>query len=1103
MRSLLLGLFSLMIPMATIFAAEAQGVLRPVDLRCEYRTNPLGIDTLVPRLSWKLAAADPTARGLGQSAYQVLVASSEALLLRNQGDLWDTGKVDGDQSIQVLYGGKSLSAGEQVWWKVRVYDNDAKLSAWSEPARWSMGLLAASDWQGKWIGLDSGEGKPPELANAQWIGAANAASGTAYFRATLENSPDNPISDALLFMAGSGAMTLTINGGHAEKSEGIKDPFSTDFTCTLRKGTNDLALSVTSSGNDAPALIGAIELNLADGTRVMLHTGEKWRVSSTEATDWNKAGFNDSSWETAKVLGPYGMAPWGEMSWSTGFIQQHWPAGLGKAPWGDVGYGWRTVLPARLLRKEFKAAPQVKRATLYVSGLGLFEAYLNGEKVGRDVLVPALSEYDKRVFYLTYDVTKMVHPGANALGVMLGNGRFFAPRYNIPTAMRTFGYPKLLLQLELEMADGKIERVCSDETWKLTTDGPIRANNEYDGEIYDARKEMAGWSRPGFSETAWQQAQVVEGPPGALSAQAIAPIRVTETLKPVGVHEVRPGVYIFDMGQNMVGWCRLTVAGPRGSKVTLRHAERLRSNGMLYMDNLRSAEATDTYILKGNGTEVYEPRFTYHGFRYVEVKGFPGKPTLAALEGYEVHDDLAPASEFATSNPLLNKIYKAVLWGAKDNYRSIPTDCPQRDERQGWLGDRSGESLGETYMFDLANFYAKWVGDMYDAQDEEGRISDVSPAYWPFYSDNVTWPASFIMVPGHLYEQYGDVRVIQQNYPGMRKWMAHMETYLKDDLMPRDNYGDWCVPPESPELIHSNDPSRKTEGPVLGTTYFYHLLRLMANYARRVGKEDDAKEYSQLAGKLLEAFNKTYLHADTGQYSNGSATSSVLPMAMRMVPQESRQSVVDALIRKIADQNKNHVATGLIGGQWLMQTLSDYGHPEVAYQMATQPGYPSWGYMVNHGATTIWELWNGDTANPAMNSGNHLMLVGDLVTWCFQNLVGMRTYLAFPAFKRFIMRPTPVGDLTYVKASYDSSYGKITSDWKITAGRFIWNLTVPPNTTAMVYVPAKDPAGVTEGGKPAKEAQGVKYLRTEAGAAVYGIGSGSYMFESEMPRASE
>jgi len=1098
MRNLWIGLFSLMIPMASVFAAETQSTLHPVDLRCEYRVNPLGIDTLAPRLSWKLAAADPAARGLGQSAYQVLAASSEALLTRNQGDLWDSGRVNTDGSIHVSYAGKTLSSDEQVWWKVRVWDNDSKPSAWSAPARWSVGLLAASDWQGKWIGLDSGEGKPQELAGAQWIGPANAGPGTVYFRGSFENSPDNPVSDALLFFAGSGTTTLTINGDHEDTSTGLKDPISIDFNSTLRKGTNVLAASVNSTGNDAPALIGAIELDLADGTRVMLHTGEQWRVSSTEAADWKKTSFNDSSWEAAKVLGPYGMAPWGEAIGSTEYLRQHWPANLGKAPWGEVGYGWRSVLPARLLRKEFKTSTQVKRATLYVSGLGLFETYLNGEKVGRDVLVPALSEYDKRVFYLTYDVTKLLHPGANALGVMLGNGRFFAPRYNIPTAMRTFGYPKLQLQLDMEMADGKVERVSSDETWKVTSDGPIRANNEYDGEVYDARKEMAGWSRPGFSDAAWQTAQIVEGPNGILSAQPIAPIRVAETLKPTGVKEVRPGVYVFDMGQNMVGWCRLMVAGPSGTKITLRHAERLRPNGMLYMDNLRSAEATDTYILKGNGTEVYEPRFTYHGFRYVEVKGFPGKPTLGSLEGKEVHDDLDPASEFATSNPLLNRILKAVLWGAKDNYRSIPTDCPQRDERQGWLGDRSGESLGETYMFDLANFYAKWVRDMHDAQDEEGRISDVSPAYWPFYSDNVTWPASFIMVPSHLYEQYGDLRVIEQNYPGMRKWITRMQTYLKDDLMPRDTYGDWCVPPESPEMILSNDPQRKTDGPVLGTTYFYHLLRLMANYATLLGKQDDADEYSQLAGKLLVAFNKTYFHADTGQYSNGSATSSVLPLALRMVPEESRQSVADALVRKIADQNKNHMATGLIGGQWLMQALTDSGHADVAYQIATQPGYPSWGYMVNHGATTIWELWNGDTANPAMNSGNHLMLVGDLVTWCYQNLAGIRTDLAHPAYKHIIMRPTPVGNLTYVKASYNSSYGKITSDWKIAGGRFIWNLSVPPNTTATVYVPAKDHAGVTESAKPASEARGVKYLRTEEGAAVYEIGSGSYQFESSM-----
>jgi alpha-L-rhamnosidase len=385
-------------------------------------------------LSWKLEATNSTARALSQSAYQVLVANSEALLIRNQGDLWDSGKVSSDRSIQLPYGGKPLSSGDVVWWKVRVWDNDAKPSAWSDPALWSMGLLAASDWKGKWIGLDGGEGKSQELAGAQWIGAGNSASGTIYLRRTFESSQNNPVSDALLFMVGSGATTLTVNGERPEKSEGIKDPLSMDITSSLHNGTNAVALSVTSTGNNSPALIGAIELNLADGERMILRTGEQWRVSSTEAADWAKDGFNDSSWEAAKVLGPHAMAPWGE-----------------------VGWGWRTVLPARLLRKDFTASAQVKRATLYVSGLGVFEAYLNGEKVGYDVLVPALSEYNKRVFYMTYDVTKLVRPGANALGVMLGNGRFFAPRYNIPTATRTFGYPKLLLQLEMEMADGKVE----------------------------------------------------------------------------------------------------------------------------------------------------------------------------------------------------------------------------------------------------------------------------------------------------------------------------------------------------------------------------------------------------------------------------------------------------------------------------------------------------------------------------------------------------------------------------------------------------------------------------------------------------------------------
>ena len=1061
-------------------AFAAEGLLPATDLRCEYRRNPLGIDTSKPRLRWALEASDPKVRGLKQTAYQILVASSEERLRNDQGDLWDTGRVESDMSIQVPYEGNRLASGTRVWWKVRVWGNTGKPSAWSKPAFWSMGLLEAEDWKGKWIGLEGDEGKPEQLKMAQWIWT-QPSGGTRPFRRIIEVPPDNPVSDALLYLVGSGASTLYVNGKELKSAKGLDDPISLDVTQALHTGTNVVAANVNSSDDAPSGLIGALEMELAHGDTVAIYTDDKWQAIPFSKyqtyTDFSVHPDHNSPWVPAKVLGPYGMAPWGQVGWAE-----------------------RTVLPARMLRKDFNVEGQVKRATLYISGLGLSEAYLNGAKVGDDVLVPALSDYDKRVFYLTHDVTQRLTPGANALGVILGNGRYFAPRHLVPTFTRTFGSPKLLLQLEIEYGDGRVKRVVSDESWKLTTEGPIRANNEYDGEIYDARRELEGWSRPGFHDNGWQKAQVVKGPAGVLASQMIEPIRVTETLKPIAINQIRPGVYVFDLGQNMVGWCRLTVSGPKGSQVSLRHAERLRPDGTLYLDNLRSAKVTDIYTLKGSGTEVYEPRFTYHGFRYVEVRGFPGEPNLSSLEGREVHDAVEQHADFVSSNPLLNQIYKSVVWGTKDNYRSMPTDCPQRDERQGWLGDRSAESRGEPYMFDVAALYAKWVDDIADSQDSKGRVSDVSPAYWPFRNDNVTWPSSFIIVPDHLYDQYADLRVIERHYEGMKKWITYMRTNLKDDLMPRDVYGDWCVPPESPELIHSSDPARKTEGPVLGTTYYYHLLRLMARFATLLGKQDDASDFNQLAGRLAVAFNRTYFHAPTGRYSNGSQTSSVLPLAFGMVSEQDRQEVSEALVRKIEDQSQGHIGTGLIGGQWLMQVLTANGHADVAYEIASQKSYPSWGYMVSHGATTIWELWNGDTANPAMNSGNHLMLVGDLITWLYENLAGIRPDPAQPGFKHIIMHPTPVGDLTFVKASHESPYGRIVSDWKREGDRFTWNVTVPTNTTATVYVPASDAASVMETDKPAGQTPGLEYLRMEGGAAVYEIGSGTYHFASTMAR---
>lgn len=1056
--------------------ATGPGGIRPVDLRCEYRKEPLGIDALEPRLSWVLESTAREARGQMQSAYQVLAASSEELLRSDQGNLWDTGKVESSRSTQVAYSGKPLASGRSVWWKVRIWDQSRTPSSWSEMGYWSMGLLSSGDWKGKWIGLNGGEGKPQGLMHAHWIWSSEAESGERYFRRafTVPQGRD-PVVDAMLFVVVSGSSTLYINGRKVATGKGIDAPISRDVTQLLKTGLNVMAVSVTGSDKSPSGMIASLQMELVGDELVAIPTDQRWRVSQSKANGWVGTGFNDSGWKPAKVIGRYG-----------------------KAPWGDVGWAEHRVLPARMLRKDFQIEGKVRSATLYLSGLGLFEAYLNGSKVSDDVLVPALSDYDKRAFYMAFDVTNGLKPGENTLGVMLGNGRFFAARLEAPTATRTFGYPKLLLQLEVEHNDGRMERIVSDASWKLTSDGPIRSNSVYDGEVYDATREMDGWSSPGFDDSAWQQAKLVDAPSGVLSAQMIAPIRIMRTLKPVKITQPKPNQYIFDMGQNTVGWCRLTVSGSRGTKVSLRHAETLRRDGTLYLNNLRSAQATDVYTLKGQGTEVFEPRFTYHGFRYVEVKGFPGEPTLAALEGRVVHDALPEHAQFATSDLLINRIYKNVLWGTRGNYRSIPTDCPQRDERQGWLGDRSAESRGETYLFDVAPFYTKWVGDIDDSQNPKGSVSDVCPAYWPLYSDNVTWPASFFIVPGHLYEQYGDVRVIEQHYEGMKRWIAHMRTYMKDDLMPRDTYGDWCVPPESLTLIHSKDPVRQTDRTVLGTAYFYYLSRLMARNASLLNKEADAKDFADLAVRTKAAFNRTYLNSATGEYSNGSQTSSILPLAFGMVPESGRKKLVDALVRNIKVKSKGHIGSGLIGCQWLMQVLSDNGHAELAYEIARQRTYPSWGYMISQGATTIWELWNGNTANPAMNSRNHLMLVGDLVTWFYENLAGIRPDPSKPGFQHIIMRPTPVADLKFVKASHQSPYGEIVSDWRREDGKFMWNVAIPVNTVATLYIPTMAATSVTESGRPGKQAPGVRWIREQDAKAVFEVGSGNYRFVSQM-----
>lgn len=795
-------------------------------------------------------------------------------------------------------------------------------------------------------------------------------------------------------------------------------------------------------------------------------------------------------------------AEWSASSfWTTGLLEgAEWKAkwiGFDQAIDDDDTQAEHRILAARMLRNEFGIDKEVSKASVFVCGLGLFEFYLNGEKVGDQVLAPALSEYDKRLYYMTFDVTDKLVVGANAIGTILGNGRFFAPRADHPSRTKDYGFPKLILQLNVSYADGSSETIVSNEQWKLTTKGPIRKNNEYDGEYYDARLEMKDWSKPGFEDGAWRSVELVEKPSGKLVAQQNEPIRITDIVNPVSISEPEKGVYVFDMGQNMVGWTQLKVQGERGAKVTMRFAETVQDNGMIYLENIRGAEVTDTYVLKGGETEIWQPRFTYHGFRFVEVRGYPGKPDLTALEGKVIHDDMEITGTFETSNPLINQIYKNAFWGIRGNYRSIPTDCPQRDERHGWLGDRSTGSKGETFVFGNGNLYRKWMIDVDDSQLETGSIPDVAPSLWPIYTDNATWPGSFIIIPDMLYKQYGDKKIIERLYPGMLKWMDYMSTFIEDGIMPKDTYGDWCVPPTDKYAIHSSDIGRLTTGELIGTTYFYHELKLMQNFATLLDKPDDAQQFGKMAEEMKDAFNDKFLDKKRVQYSNNSQTSSVLPLAFGMVPEEYEEEIFNNLVLKIMGEGQGHIGTGLIGSQWIMRVLTDYGRPDIAYTIAAQSSYPSWGYMAENDATTIWELWNGNTGDPSMNSHNHVMLLGDLIIWYYENLAGIKSDPEDMAFKHIIMKPEVIGGLDFVKASYRSVYGKISSEWKVNDGKLVWDLTIPANTSATVYVPAAKQEDVLESGHRVSNTNGVQFLHQEGNRTVFEVQSGSYSFSSE------
>jgi alpha-L-rhamnosidase len=768
-------------------------------------------------------------------------------------------------------------------------------------------------------------------------------------------------------------------------------------------------------------------------------------------------------------------------------------------PWDDDSFHSR--LSARYFRKEFELKKAVKEAKAYIIGLGLYELSLNGEKIGAFVLAPSPTDYDQNIKYNIYDLTNKLKTGTNAVGVVVGNGRFYASRQHYKGyKIKNFGFPKLLFQLIVKYTDGTTEYIRSDNSWKGTANGPVRSNNEYDGEEYDARKEMKGWNTVGFDDRNWLVPAYVEQPDGKYEAQLNPNMSVVREIKPVSVREQRSGKYILDLGQNFAGWLQLKVNGNAGDTITMRFGEVIQDDGELFTANLRDAQATAKYILKGEGPEIWEPRFVYFGFRYVEITGWPGKPTVDNFVGKVVSDDMAVHGSFETSNQLINQIYSNASWGILSNYKGMPVDCPQRNERQPWLGDRTVGCYGENFIFDNSALYKKWVDDIAYSQKWDGTISDVAPAYWRYYSDNMSWCGTFLMVADMLYRHTGDAEPILKHYAAMKKWLNYMENhYLKDGIMTKDSYGDWCEPPATIEEGRDKSADRKNPSALISTAYYYHYLGLMQEFARLSGRESDIAVYKNQATVVKEAFQKIFYKAEVNGYGQNKLTENILAVAMDLVPSEKKDKVIQTIVKTIKETNNTHLSTGVIGTQWIMRTLTENGHAGLAWKLATNTTYPGWGYMVENGATTIWELWNGNMASPKMNSYNHVMMLGDLLIWFYENLAGIKPDRKAVGFKQIIMKPEMIDGLDFVNSSCESPYGLIASCWTKKKSKFEWNISVPVNTTAIAYIPAETIHDVLESGKKLAAAA-VKVVGLENGRAVLQLGSGNYYFSSRLKK---
>ncbi|MFF5991916.1 family 78 glycoside hydrolase catalytic domain [Prauserella flavalba] len=1045
--------------------AEPPGRLRVERTTVEYAPTLLGTDVAEPRLSWVLAAHG---HGASQSAYQVQVGTDP----RRPGAVWDSGRVASAESVGIAYAGPPLRPRTRYHWRVRVWDGDGRPSAWSA-ARWWETALLATPWRARWIGA-AAPPAPLDFTGTSWIWGTGATptgapTGPRWFRAALDLPAGAEVTEARVVATADDDFTLHLGGRqvlHApERVDGWKSAQQADVTEQVRAsgGRVVLAALATNRGNasvNPGGLLVRLVVDLAGGQRRELVTGEGWLVAETEQGGWPDPAFDDSGWEPAVVLAPYGQGPWG----------------------GQVSVAVEEA-PAPLLRTEFTVREPVARARLYVSGLAYYEAHLNGRRVGRQVLDPGFTDYDETVLYATHDVTELLRKGANAIGVTLGRGFYAMTTPNVWNWQRPTwrGEPALLAQLEIDHPDGTRTTVASGPDWRLTT-GPTLTNSLYAGESHDARLEPKGWTEPGFGDGGWQAPEVRAAPKGVLRAQDHEPIEVVETIRPVAITELRPGEYVVDMGRTMAGWTRLTVRAPEGTEVSLLHGERLGADGSVQAQtgHVPGRFQLDTYVCAGTGTETWEPRFSYKGFRYVQVSGLPAKPAPEDVLGRVVHSAVRETGSFRCSEPFYEQLDRAMRRTVLNNLHGIPTDTPMY-EKNGWTGDAQVGAPTMLHAFGMERFLTKWIGDLADSQSAPGQLPVIVPSGGWGYTELAPapeWTTVFPFLLREMYRSYGDLRLARRHWDPLVRYLDWEIGRLQDGLAVTA-LGDYLPPG------YGGNPPEDTR--LTATAYLYRALLGTAELGDVLGEREVAERYRSVADGLKAALNAAFLapegHYRTAKDPDYRQTSNAVPLAFGLVPPGAEASVVSSLVADIRARG-DHLNTGALGTSVLLRVLSAHGDADVAHAIATQRSYPSWGYWFDSGADTMWEMWHLDS-----RSRDHYFQ-GTVTQWLYENVGGLRPGDA--GYARFVVRPDARTGVSWARTSLDTVRGEVSAGWARLDGELRLTVGVPVGATAEVHVPAAARADV-------RAPRGTRFVRAEPGFAVYSAGHGEWTFTSRNP----